>query len=225
MDAGQPSPHSSRKPRKGRQALRWAIACGLLTLMVWLLLRSPLVREGGVRLLGKIGVRALPLIRRATTDSDKDVREAAADALVSLGPAAVPPLVASLRDADPAVRVQSATALGRLGDQAKEATSPLLEAMSDPEPSVRRIAVFAFRATVPDPDVAVPALIKCLKEDEDNGVRAAAAGCLSKLGPRALEAIPALEEAAEDSDPVLSHVAEEVLERLVQRPDRGEGEK
>jgi HEAT repeat protein len=220
-EAGQPSPPSSRKPRKGRQAMRWAIACALLALMGWLLLRSPLAREAGVRLLGKIGVRALPLIRRATTDSDLNVRRAAADVLVSLGPAAVPPLIASLRDADPQVRVQSATALGILGEQAKEATSPLLEAISDPEPSVRQVAVFAFRATLPDPDIAVPALINRLRNDEDKGVRIAAAACLSKFGPRAREAIPALEEAAEDSDPILRDVAEEVLERIAPPPNGG----
>src|SRR3954468_13445625 len=100
-----------KKSTRREKLAKAAVVCLGVVLAGWLLSRAAWVREAGVRLLGKVGKPALPLLRRALRDDDTLVRQAAREGLAQVGEAAVPPLVESLGDRDPEVRAQSALAL------------------------------------------------------------------------------------------------------------------
>ena len=69
-------------------------------------------------------------------DSDDSVRLSAVEAIAKLGgPEAAEPLtLALLGDAEPSVRYEALVGLAELGD---DLTGPLLEALDDPEASIR----------------------------------------------------------------------------------------
>jgi HEAT repeat protein len=103
------------------------------------------VRRAAARTLGGIGPSALPAIEEALASKDTRASREAAEALGFLGSAAIPALTAALRHADPQVRRIAARALGRLFPQAHEVRSALVEAASDPDPSVRDTAAEALK--------------------------------------------------------------------------------
>jgi HEAT repeat protein len=98
------------------------------------------VQAAAARALGSIDDdrAARPLVSLLEQASD-DVRTTAAMALADLGEPAVKPLVEVLRRGSLATRAAAATILGEIG--AGEALQPLLEALTDPEPLVRRNAI------------------------------------------------------------------------------------
>ncbi len=76
------------------------------------------VRYRAADALGKQGPAAsaaVPALRKALKDPDRDVRKAATRALVKMGAAAVPALRKALKDPDEGVRKAAADALGKLG--------------------------------------------------------------------------------------------------------------
>ncbi len=103
------------------------------------------VRRAAARSLGEIGPPALPAIQKVLGGKDARTSREAAESLGYLGSAAIPALTVALRHADPQVRRIAARALGRLGHEAKKAQSALVEAVSDPDASVRDTAAEALK--------------------------------------------------------------------------------
>jgi HEAT repeat protein len=85
----------------------------------------------------------------------------------------------------------AARALGRIGEAA---VPQLTQALSDPNPLVRKRAADVLARIGPDAKDAVPALIRSLG-DRDEEVRKAATRALGEIGPGAAEAVPRLIEA------------------------------
>jgi hypothetical protein len=85
----------------------------------------------------------------------------------------------------------AAHALGRIG---RAAVPQLTQALSDPNPLVRKRAADVLARIGPDAKDAVPALIRTLG-DRDEDVRKAATRALGEIGPGAAEAVPRLIEA------------------------------
>jgi hypothetical protein len=85
----------------------------------------------------------------------------------------------------------AAHALGRIGEAA---VPQLTQALSDPNPLVRKRAADVLARIGPDAKDAVPALIRALG-DRDEQVRKAATRALGEIGPGAAEAVPRLIEA------------------------------
>ncbi|MEQ8789096.1 MAG: HEAT repeat domain-containing protein [Pirellulaceae bacterium] len=85
----------------------------------------------------------------------------------------------------------AAKALGRIG---RAAVPQLAQALSDPNPLVRKRAADVLARIGPDAKDAVPVLIRTLG-DRDEEVRKAATRALGEIGPGAAEAVPRLIEA------------------------------
>ncbi|MBD2041576.1 sister chromatid cohesion protein PDS5 [Microcoleus sp. FACHB-672] len=134
-------------------------------------------------------------------DEDETNDQSAIDTLVKIGPEAIPDLSATLKNSsEAAVRAGAAKALGRIASEANVETStiipPLVEALKDSEPDIRRVAAEAL-GRMGEP--AVPELIAALKGDSSS-VRLVAAEALGQIGPDARLAVPALIDRLEDGD-------------------------
>lgn len=92
------------------------------------------------------------------------------------------------------VRQTATDSLARIGMPALPA---LIEALKDPQASVRDRAAHALARMGPPASQAVPALIDAL-EDPDWRVRRSAARALGQIGPSAEAAVPALIEVIRD---------------------------
>lgn len=166
--------------------------------------------------LGQLGNGALPPLRDLLADANRstersrrspDHRWWAGRALAAIGTlAARELLITALGDADPDLRACAAQGLGEL--RAGEAVEALIRCLSDPSPFLSRIAADSLARIGPP---AVPALIAALQE---GGVlaRAGAARALSVIQPQ--EAVPALCAALDDPSAIVTHYAEEALEKM-----------
>jgi HEAT repeat protein len=104
------------------------------------------------------------------------------------------------------VRACAAQGLGEL--RAEEGIAGLVHSLADLSPLVSRIAADSLgRIGAP----AIPALIEALQQGE-TPTRAGAARALSVIQPH--EAIPALCAALDDPSAIVTHYAEEALERM-----------
>jgi HEAT repeat protein len=150
---------------------------------------------------------ALLPLRDLLADTDLDRRWWAARALAAVGTqAARGSLVAALKDPALDVRVCAAQGLGEL--RAEEAVAELVRCLDDPSALVSRIAADSLARIGPP---AVPALIETLKQGK-TPARAGAARALSIIQPQ--EAIPALCAALDDPSAVVTHYAQEALEKM-----------
>jgi HEAT repeat protein len=178
------------------------------------------IRAGSAESLGRIGAAAVPDLTKALRAVDDRVRRGTVAALAGIGPAAEPAgaaLVQALADPDREVRCGAARALGAIRPEKAAAVEALMKYLNDPDKE--------FRAACRDglagigPGAAGP-LCAALKAD-DAATRRAAAEVLRKVGPKAHEALPALEAAAKDADPQFRAAAVTALRDVVTVPPDG----
>jgi len=152
-------------------------------------------------ILGARGVEALPEVTAAL--QQPEYAPEAALALSFMGSPAVVPLRDAIRSDEPVVRREALRSLGKLRERASidpQVVVPmLLDALQDPDASVRTVATTYLGIVRDNPEKEVAGLIKALGDD-DAGVRQAAAVALSSYGALAEPAIPALQKAANDPD-------------------------
>jgi HEAT repeat protein len=97
---------------------------------------------------------------------------------------------------------------------AKAVVPLLLDALHDPDPTVRTVAATYLGIIHEEPASAVPALVAALK-DEDTAVRSAAATALGSFSPEAAKsAVPALRKAAGDRNEDVAREAGVALVKL-----------
>lgn len=111
---------------------------------------------------------------------------------------AVPELVKALRDRKRVSREWAADALGLLGEHARAAVPALKERLTDEVPEARWWAAFAL-ASIDPPSTDVTLLTEALRDGKYD-TRRRAATLLGDLGPAALPALPALQDARTDED-------------------------
>jgi HEAT repeat protein len=153
-----------------------------------------------------------PVLIAIIRDDKSKVRQQAVSGIGDLGPqgsVVVPALVEMLKDTDPYVRWAAAQSLG-FGPAAKQALSPLIDALHDRDHNVRGMSAFALGRMGPAAEPAVPSLIRALKDDDKQVCRRAAAA-LGQLGPAAHDAVPALLKALGEDDPELVESAARAL--------------
>jgi hypothetical protein len=92
------------------------------------------------------------------------------------------------------VGYDAADALQDVGPEAAYAVPTLIQALSDEDGHVRKVAATALGQIGPEAVDAVPALIQALG-DKDVIVRHMAAAALGQIGPEAVDAVPALIQA------------------------------
>ena len=92
-----------------------------------------------------------------------------------------------------------------------ETLNILIEALSDPNDTIREESAAAIGQIGSDAAIAVPSLAQALK-DSNSYVRAASAIAIQQIGsPAAEEAIPALVDALSDEDDYVSSNAKDAL--------------
>ena len=179
------------------------------------------VRRNAIYALGAIGTPAVePLVN--ALDSEKEAFEMepilhicdAAHGLAASGAAAVPELITALQDTRENVRASAAYALGEMGPRAAEAVDALIALLTDESEEVRRHATSALGMIKVPMAKTVPALVRILEDREDTDLAFFAAQALTRIGPDAPEAVPALREALLSESAYVRGFASEALSRI-----------
>jgi HEAT repeat protein len=156
---------------------------------------EPFVRWAAAQALGDVARRAtdpgVPVamthaLLQAVAAENADARAAAADAIAAWGrQAPLEPALSLSGDREAAVRAAAVRALGLAGSQHPHVVvPPLLRALEDPEPEVRRMAANAIAWCR---DEACVAALRSRLADVAAVVRAAALHALARLGDGELE--------------------------------------
>ncbi len=199
------------------------------------------VRLGALRALGQVHPaprRSVATFLVGLDDPDPAVRVAAAEALARIGPDRIipPPRLVRLVEADPepAVRLAAARALFMVDARAQinagaagSVHRALLTMLADPDPThlpARYEIVEAIRRLDPDSRIdAAPAMTRALIPLVGSAERLSRRGAieaLERIGPPAREAIPALDRALRDDDPINRCLAGLAL-ASIEGPDSG----
>src|SRR5262249_3032995 len=148
--------------------------------------------------LGRFGPgakEAVPALIALLKDKDPFVRVQATDTLAKIGPDALPALEAALTpDSDTLTGMGGALTLGHMGAAAKPVTAALVAKLRDPDVEERCHAAQALWRIDGRTSETVPVLAAALKA-EDKNVRLGAVGILSRMGPAAAQAVPAVKSA------------------------------
>jgi len=157
--------------------------------------------------LSERGDEALPVLRDTLSSPDPDLRWWAVRALAAMRTeAALQLLILALEDDVADVRACAVLALSQL--RAEEAIEALAARLGDPSAYVGRLTADGLAAFG---QPAVDALVRTLEE----GTTAARAGAARALcAIQAEEALPALYKALDDPSALVTHYAEEALERM-----------
>lgn len=121
---------------------------------------------------------------------------------------------------DPKKKAEALEELGKLGQIMKSLVEPavpdIAKALEDKDADVRKAAALAYGRVDPDPKEAVPALVKLLKEDKNEGVKIAAANGLAAMGDKAKSAVSSLREVqkAEDKKSKLAKAAGDAMRSI-----------
>jgi HEAT repeat protein len=163
--------------------------------------------EAAMRVLKKMGIKAIPVLIAELKDPSVARHTAISTALAELGAPAVAPLLAALEDPDPMVRHGAAWALGQMGEQ--RAVEPLLGMLSDGNAEARASAAWALGRL--KAARAVEPIVR-LASDTQAVARAAAAEALGRLADH--RATTPLETLAQDKDPRVAKAASQALREL-----------
>ncbi len=172
-------------------------------------LRFESLRPRVVFLLGEMGPDAEPAVEALVElmkASDRRTQQESLLALAKIGPAAgtaVPALTEALRRHEEPLKYGAAYALGRIGPGAESATPALLKAAGSDDDTLALLSAWALAQVAPDcrecAEQTVPVLVAGLEHPNAQHRREAAAA-LGSLGPLARAAVPALTQAANDTD-------------------------
>ncbi len=169
---------------------------------------------------GPDAAEAIPAVTATLDDDDATLCAESLFVLGAVGAAAAPAtdkIVSKLADQDADVRHAACYALGKIGPGAQAALPALAKLMDSEDEFLRTASVWASLKIAPD-DVrlqqkAVPLLTRALTDVREH-VRIEAAYMLGEMGETAKSAIPALQEAQEDSSTAVRDAASQALEQL-----------
>jgi len=164
-----------------------------------------LIRRAAIAALGRIGHTTdgvLVALDKALANRDARVREDTVEVLrifASDAPAkAIPLLIKALEDKVQRVQVRAIKALGRLGAVAGDAV-PAMWKLAEYGKGKTSSESFDMLGEIGAP--SVPTLAKALTDHASSRIRRQAALSLAIVGPKAVEAVPALIKGLEDKDP------------------------
>ena len=179
------------------------------------------VRRNAIYTLGAIGELSVEPLMDAL-DAEKEAFEMepilhicdAAHGLAAVGAPAVSMLISALADERENVRASAAYALGEMGPVAAEAVDALIALLTDESEEVRRHATSALGMIKVPTSKTVPALVKVLRNPEDTDLAFFAAQALTRIGPHATEAVPALRDALMSESAYVRGFSSEALSRI-----------
>jgi HEAT repeat protein len=154
----------------------------------------------------------LPVLGQAL--SEPAVRPYVTTILGKMGPVALPTLTPLLKSEDEGARNEAATALALAG---AEAAPFLAAALKDKAPCVRLNAATSLVALGPGAKAAMKDLMVVLLKDERREIRKCAAEALGNIGPAALDALPALEDAETDRDADVRIAARAAMKKIAKK--------
>lgn len=168
-----------------------------------------------LRLLGRIGDRAVPPLRDGLRDPRWEARYAAAAALHYLARKrystrvgdAVPELQEAVKDERPQVRAKALEALGTLRGLRDEVLPTIIKALGDESAEVSRAAVAQVLELSKDPRRTAKLMIKVLERRKNELARMGALMVLFHLGKEARDAVPHLLQLLEDDSPEIREYA------------------
>ncbi len=158
---------------------------------------NPQVRSNAAEALGKMSATAAvpaAALQKAAQDEDEGVRAEAVRALGAIGSSSAETdrvLLAAMEDAAPHVRTAAAEAWGRRGEAGKEVVAALVHALRDAADPVKVEAAKALPLLVGASEPVIDGLCALL-DDDSAWVQLNAALALSRFGPSAAKAGPAL---------------------------------
>jgi HEAT repeat protein len=144
--------------------------------------------------------KLVPILAGVLCQGDKQLVDEAFAAVAAMGDAATPALVEALKN--PGACLRATALLAQLGPKAAAAAPALSAALTDPNPEVRREALFALASMGPEAVGQQAAIVKAL-DDNETHVRAIAAYALGCIGQDAQGAMPKLRTELQSSDPVV----------------------
>lgn len=161
------------------------------------------VRDETTQALGLIGPTAGPALVAALQDPEAKRRAGAANALAQMDPAfrdaAKDVEQAATNEQDTTVRAALFGALPKSGVAPDRCVALILPAVTDENEALRHAAINALLSTSAVRKAAVPKLGALLK-DNNPAIRERAAHALGRVGPGAVEVMPALLTAAQAAD-------------------------
>ena len=137
-----------------------------------------------------------------------------AHGLAAIGASAVPALITALENERENVRASAAYALGEMGPVATEAVDGLIALLTDESEEVRRHVISALGMIKGPVAKTVPALMQVLEDREETDLAFFAAQALTRIGPDATEAVPALREALLSESAYVRGFSSEALSRI-----------
>ena len=141
----------------------------------------------------RFGEKAVPALVRCLQDESEMTRRNACYALNAVGTPAVDGLREALKAPYEYTRNSAAEALGDLGKKAEPVAPALVETLAaDTSGSVRSHTIEALGTTSQSSSIAVPGLVKALK-DPHAGARWNAVFALARIGQNAAEAVEGLQ--------------------------------
>jgi HEAT repeat protein len=180
--------------------------------------KNPEMRTVAARALGQIGPLARgaypALLHSSKNDEAEAPRQAALDALARLGKptaADVPGLIDGLKASSPTYRAAVAQTLSFIGPDVKPAVPALREALKDADPRVRLYAAQSLWAVNRRAEEVLEVYQGLLRNQNDAGLRSAAAFSLGSLEADARPAMPSLKQAVKDPDPDVRLYAAQTL--------------
>jgi HEAT repeat protein len=183
-----------------------------------------------VRQLAQAGLDLMHLTHAKSIDlcaKQLGISSYAEAALRKSGPLAVPPLIKALGSDEAAIRVQAARTLGCLGEDAADAAPALVEALQDKDLDVRLSVAKSLWCITKTADEVVPPLVDLLKvkwsgDLADSETRRrflqTVMEALSRIGPGATAAVPALTALTKDGNRHIRESAFLTLQKIAPTP-------
>jgi HEAT repeat protein len=165
----------------------------------------------------RVALPALTMASGRSIDIDLAIRRATKAILSATDDQDITSLVKQLRSSDPSQRLRAVDALRRLGDEAKEASSALMELLDDGDYTVRNAAIDALLAISRDkkiPDAIIRAIAKDLNES-DPLRRLLALYRLGKIGSESAIVADEIDKLKNDTDTNVRRVAQEILNKIL----------
>lgn len=154
--------------------------------------------------IARLGPSVVPSLVEATRERPGSVRRESIHALGLMGPeaqGAIGRIEELTRDHDSSTRMQAASVFWSISGR-PDAASTLIEALGDPDKSVRSQAAYRLGLIGAAANSAIPALTRML-EGENTSDHEAALNALGRIGPQSLPAVPAMLRRATAASPAM----------------------
>jgi HEAT repeat protein len=160
--------------------------------------------------------RALPELNKMMNDAGSPAAAGRAlYAVAHLGPDGLPLLLALLQNTNAPNRSTAAAAIGQLPALGTNAAiQTLMNCLEDPDPQVAAAAAFSTAWITPTPELVFPAVFRTALAATNEPARYYAIMALGFLHHHARPAIPYLQAARSDPDPIVKYAAGMSIDRI-----------